>query len=104
MTSNRAKPGVVPCAILVVLVLPLLYVLSMGPVCCWRNHSPWRKRDKIEGVVLVTDPPGFVSFERRALTVRFPRTLDPICAPIEWIVRQSQPVDDAVRWYLDLWQ
>ena len=76
MTSDRKKPGVVFWTSLVLVVVPVLYVLSVGPAC-W-----WFARDA-----------EFESF----LPVRY--APQPYW-PVGWIAKRSRPIRKLIGWYV----
>jgi hypothetical protein len=77
MEDEREKRGGSGCAIvglvLAVVFLPVLYVLSIGPVV-WmvdRTTAPW--------------------------------WLEAFYYPLEWLAAYSTTIRDALNWYIDFW-
>ena len=78
MTSDRKKPGLAFWATVAV-VVGLVYVLSMGPIGCLRQHGFLLRQWQTDVLT------GFYS-------------------PLIWLFENGpEPVHDLVAWYMGIW-
>jgi hypothetical protein len=73
MEERRANAAVFIAVVLLLLALPLLYVLSFGPVAAFYEH-----RDA-------------------------PAAVEAFYTPLIWLADAWQPAEDLLNWYVDLW-